>query len=153
ESAFLKLVVPGSPPTQLIWFIENLTNNGRAKLAYKLCKQVRGQKAVAWVINPTYHALQKGEGPSAARQWLRANATPADLDYFSKQALTDGDCSLVWDLPDHPDPTKNEILNLIRSVCLLYQPEQSAEWRPKLIHYFEGRPQKDFAVYGLAFLG
>lgn len=153
ENAFLKLLVPGSPPTELVWFIENLTRSGRARLALKLCKQVRARKAPAWATNSTYHALQTAESPSAAREWLRANTTPNDLDYFSKQALTDGDCSFVWDLPDHPDPTKNEILNLIRSVCLLYQPEQSAEWRPKLIHYFEGRPRKDFVVYGLAFLG
>src|SRR5262249_29433519 len=33
ESAFLRLVVPGSPPTDFVWFLENLTNNGRAKLA------------------------------------------------------------------------------------------------------------------------
>jgi len=153
ESAFLKLMVPDIPPSDRVWFIDNLTDNGRAKLAVKLCNRVGGLRPRGWATNATFHALQKAEGPTAARQWLSANATPAEVYRFSGQALSDGDCSLVWDLPDISDPTRNEILNLVRSVCLLYQPERSAEWRPKLIHYFEGRPQKDFVLYGLSFLG
>jgi hypothetical protein len=42
---------------------------------------------------------------------------------------------------------------MIRAVCLLYQPEASSDRRTSLIKYFEGRPKKDFVVYGLYFLG
>jgi hypothetical protein len=60
---------------------------------------------------------------------------------------------LAWDLPDHPDPTKNDILYMIRAACLLYQPDAPADRRASVVKYFEGRPKQDFVVYGLYFLG
>jgi hypothetical protein len=40
---------------------------------------------------------------------------------------------------------------MIRALCLFHQPP--ADRRTALIKYFEGRPKKDFVVYGLYFLG
>jgi hypothetical protein len=153
EEAFVKLAVPSIPTMNVVWFVEYLTNNGRAGLAVKLCEYLRGREPAAWVTVAKYHAMGKAQSAAAARDWLRANATPGDLDVFAKQALQDGDYELVWDLPDHPDPTKNEILYMIRAACLLYQPQASEERRTRVIAYFQSRPKKDFVAYGLFLLG
>ena len=146
--------MPSVPTLNLIWFVGNLTNNGRAELAVKLCEQLRKRGGPqGWATVATYRALEKARGPAPARDWLRAKASPADLDVIAKQALVDGDYELLWDLPDHPDPTKNEILQLIRAAALLYQKGPSEAERKRLIEYFESRPKKDFVVYGLFFLG
>ena len=99
------------------------------------------------------YAIGKSRGAAAAREWLRANSGPADLDVLAKQALQDQDYDLIWDLPDHPDATKNEILYMVRAACLLYPKQGSDERRAQLLKFFEGRPKKDFVVYGLFFLG
>jgi hypothetical protein len=154
EAAFLKLVVPSVPTLNVVWFIERLTKSGREDLALRLCERVRGRGPAGGVTVAAYHAMRKAQGAAAARAWLGANATPADLDVFAKQALMEADYELVWDLPDHPDPTKNEILQLIRAACLLYQPGlASDERRAGLVTFFEGRPKKDFVAYGLFLLG
>jgi tetratricopeptide (TPR) repeat protein len=153
-AAFLKLDVPSVPLLNLIWFVENLARNGRAELAVKLCEHLRKRGGPSgWAAVATYRALGKARDPASARDWLRANAVPADLDVIAKQALIDGDYELVWDLPDHPDPTKNEILHLIRAAALLYQKAPSETERKRLVEYFESRPKSDFVVYGLFFLG
>jgi hypothetical protein len=153
-AAFLKLDVPSVPLLNLIWFVETLARNGRAELAVRLCEHLRKRGGPqGWATVATYRALGKARGAASARDWLRANASPADLDVIAKQALVDGDHELVWDLPDHPDPTKNEILHLIRAAALLYQKVPSETERKRLIEYFESRPKKDFVVYGLFFLG
>ncbi len=154
EAVFSELAVPSVPKLNIVWFIEYLTGHGRPQLALKLCERLRGGGAPAgFAAVASYHALLKARSAAEARQWLRANTTPRDMDVLAKQALLERDYDLAWDLPDHPDPTKNEILHMIRAVCLLYQPEDSADRRASLIKYFEGRPKKDFAVYGLYFLG
>ena len=154
EAAFSVLAVPSVPKLNVIWFIENLTRNGRPQLALKLSDRLRGGGAPpGYAAVASYHAILKAGTADEARQWLRANATPSDMDVLAKQALLERDYELAWDLPDHPDPTKNEILYMIRAVCLLYQPDAPADRRASLIKYFEGRPKKDFAVYGLYFLG
>src|SRR5262249_54106486 len=126
---------------------------GRPQLALKLSERLRGGRAPnGWGAVASYHALLKAQGPAEARAWLKANATPSDLDVLAKQALSERDYDLAWDLPDHPDPVKNDILHMIRAVCLLYQPAPPADRRASLIQYFEGRPRKEFVVYGLYFL-
>lgn len=153
EAAFSKLVVPGNPTSNLVWFVEYLTANGRADLAVKLCDRMRGRGPAGWATVTTYHALRKARSATAARDWLRINASPEELDIFSKQALQDADCELVWDLPDHPDPTKNEILYLIRAACSLYPPQASEERRAQLLNFFRSRPNSEFVSYGLFLLG
>ncbi len=153
-AAFQKLDVPNVPILNLIWFVENLTNNGRAELAVKLCEPLRKRGGPqGWATAATYHALGKARGAAPARDWLRAKASPADLDVMAKQALVDGDYDLVRDLPDHPDPTKNEILHSIGAAALLHMKEPPEAERKRLIEYFESRPKSDFVVYGLFFLG
>jgi hypothetical protein len=153
EAAFAKLTVPGNAASNLVWFVEYLTANGRAELAVKLCDRLRGRGPAGWTTVTTHHALRKAHGSTKARDWLRANATPEELDIFSKQALQDGDFELIWDLPDHPDPTKNEILYLIRAACLLYPSQPSEEKHAKLLAFFRSRPKDDFVTYGLFLLG
>ncbi len=148
-----KLVVPSVPHMHLIWFVESVTRNGRPELALRLCEHLRGRGPTGWTTVAAYHAIRKSQSAAAARDWLRANATPADLDVLAKQALLESDYELALDLPDHPDPTKNDILYMIRAACLLYQPDSPPERRAALIKYFEGRPKTDFVVYGLFFLG
>ncbi len=153
-AAFLKLNVPSVPLLNLIWFVGNLTDNGRAELAVKLCEHLRKRGGPqGWATVATYRAFGKARGPAAARDWLRANATAADLDVIAKQGLVDGEYDLVWDLPDHPDPTKNEILHMARAAALLYRKVPSEPERKGLIEYLESRPKKDFVVYALFFLG
>ena len=154
EAAFSDLAVPSVPKLSIVWFIEYLTAHGRPQLALKLCDRLRGGGAPAgYAAVASYHAILKAGSAAEARQWLRANATPSDMDVLAKQALLERDYELAWDLPDHPDPTKNDILYMIRAVCLLYEPEAPADRRTSLVKYFEGRPKKDFVVYGLYFLG
>jgi len=153
ESAFLKLAAPGVSTVNIVWFLEYLTNNGREALALRLCERLRERRLAGWLSVAAYHAMRKLQGATAARTWLGANVAPANLDVFAKQALEDGDYELAWDLPDHNDATKNEILYLVRAACLLYQPGVSEERRARLISFFEGRPKKDFVVYGLFLLG
>ena len=153
-AAFLKLDVPSVPILNLIWFVDHLTNNGRAELAVKLCERLRQRGGPqGWATAATYRAMGKARGRASARDWLRANASPADLDVIAKQALMDGDFDLVRDLPDHPDPTKNEILHSIGAAALLHMKAPPEDERKRLIEYFEGRPKSDFVVYGLFFLG
>jgi hypothetical protein len=153
-AAFLKLDVPSVPIGNLNWFVEYLSKNGRAELAVTLCERSRKLGGPqGWSAVATYHALGRARGPASARDWLRANATPADLEVIAMQALQEGDYELAWDLPDHPDPTKNEILHLIRAATLLYRKEPHEAERKQLIEYFENRPKKDYVVYGLFFLG
>jgi len=153
QAAFQKFFVPSVPQLNYNWFLDHLTWNGRAALTEKICADLRGRGPAGFTTVVAYHAKQKAQGAAAARDWLRANATPADLDVLAKQALQDADYDLVWDLPDHPDATKNEILYMIRAACLLYPKQASEERRATLETFFEGRPKKDFVVYGLYFLG
>ncbi|HEX7614018.1 MAG TPA: hypothetical protein VF554_01955, partial [Thermoanaerobaculia bacterium] len=136
-AAFLKLDVPSVPILDLIWFVESLRKNGRAELAVRLSEhlQKRGGPQ-GWATVATYRALGKARGPASARDWLRANASPADLDVIAKQALVDGDYDLVRDLPDHPDPTKNEILHAIGAAVLLHMKAPPEAERKRLIEYF-----------------
>jgi tetratricopeptide (TPR) repeat protein len=136
-AAFLKLDVPSVPILDLIWFVESLRKNGRAELAVRLSEhlQKRGGPQ-GWATVATYRALGKARGPASARDWLRANASPADLDVIAKQALVDGDYDLVRDLPDHPDPTKNEILHSIGAAALLHMKAPPEAERKRLIEYF-----------------
>ena len=153
EAAFARLDVETVPRLNVVWFIEYLTGHGRPELALKLCDRLRGRAPAGWEAVTSYHALLKAKGAAPAREWLKAHATPADLDVAGKQALSERDYELAWDLPDHPDPVKNDILHLIRAVCLLDQPDAPGDRRASLIEYFEARPKKDFVVYGLYFLG
>src|SRR5215468_9036982 len=89
--------------------------NDRADLSVRLCERLRGRGPAGWATVTMYHAMKKARGAEAARAWIRANSDPAELDVFAKQALVDRDFELAWDLPDHPDPKKNEILYLIRA--------------------------------------
>lgn len=153
EAAFQKLFVPSIPQMSYVWFLEFLTHNGRPTLTTRLCAGLRGRGPAGWTTVAEYHAIGKSQSAAAAREWLRANSRPADLDVLSKQALQDGDYELIWDLPDHPDATKNEILYMIRAACLLYPNQASDERRARLVTFFEGRSKKDFVVYGLFLLG
>jgi tetratricopeptide (TPR) repeat protein len=153
EEAFVKLAVPSVPTLNILWFIEHLTTIGRPDLALKFCERLRGRGPTGWMTVATYHAMLKAQGAPAAREWLRANSTPAEQDILAKQGLQEADYELVWALPDHPDATKNEILYLIRAACLLHQPEAQENRRAQLIKFFESRPKKDFVVYGLFLLG
>jgi len=152
EAAFSLLDVASVPRLNILWFIEHLTGHGRPQLALKLCQRLRGRSPGGWEAVASYHAIVKARGPAEARGWLKANATPADLDVLAKQALSERDYELAWALPDHPDPTKNDILHMVRAACLLDQPDAPADRRAGLIQYFDGRPKKDFVVYGLYFL-
>ena len=156
EVAFLKLAEPSVPTLDIVWFVEYLTGHGQADLSVRICERLPRRSPTGWMTVTMYHALRKAKGAGAARDWIRANCTPAELDIFAKQALQDRDFELPWDLPDSPDPTKNEILYLIRAASLLYKPDKpevSEERRARLIAFFQSRPRKDFVVYGLSLLG
>jgi tetratricopeptide (TPR) repeat protein len=153
EAAFLKLVEPSVPALNLVYFVEYLTNNDRADLALRLGEHLRGRGSPGWGTVVVYHAIRKARGKEAAREWLRANATPVDLDVIGKQSLLERDFDCVLDLPDHPDPTKNEILNLIRAAALVHSQNPDPARREQVIRFLESRPRSEFVTYGLFLLG
>jgi tetratricopeptide (TPR) repeat protein len=153
DEALQKLAIPSVPTLNLIYFLEYLADHDRADLAAKMGERLRGRGPAGWATYVVYHATLKAVGKAPAREWLQAHATPTDLDVLGKQSLINRDFELIWDLPDHPDPTKNEILNLIRAATLLHEPEPNAERRARLIKFFTARPKSDFVVYGLFLLG
>jgi len=152
-AAFSGLDVESVPRLNIVWFIEYLTLHGRAELSLKLCERLRERGPARFATVATYHALLKARGASQAREWIKTNAMSAETDVMSKQAFSEHDDDLLWELPDPPDPVKNDLLHMIRAARLLDQPEAPAERRASLIQYFDGRPKKDFVVYGLYFLG
>lgn len=153
EAAFRELTNRNVAVLELLPFPEEMEKAGRPELAFKMC-EILGRKGPAgWVKSVGYKALAKARGASAARDWLRKNTTPAEQDILAKQAFQDKDFDLLWDLPDHPDRFKDEILKMRRAAALRYERTPNEERKTSLIAYSESRQKDEPAVYGLFLLG
>ncbi len=152
ESAFAALLEKQLPANGLANFAKAIGRKGNHALAFRFLSRLQGSGPETAAIRlSAYDEAKEHLGAEKALEWFRTSFMPGPQNavvLFQYQRY-----ELLWEVFVGGSPQKDDSIQVIRTAGVLQTPGKNDERRAELVSYFESRPRKGFAVYGLYLLG